>query len=45
MSWESEFEPFVHEAMQARPQPQSISNLAFRAMELAREQARALASA
>jgi hypothetical protein len=40
---ESEFEPFVREAMQARPQPRSISNLAFRAMELAREQARVLA--
>ena len=45
MSWvnECEFEPIVREAMQARPQPRSISNLAFRAMELAREQARALA--
>jgi hypothetical protein len=45
MSWmnESEFEPVVREAMQARPQPRSISNLAFRAMELARQQARVLA--
>ncbi len=40
---EREFEPFVREAMQARPQPRSISNLAYRAMELAREQARILA--
>ncbi len=45
MSWvnECEFEPVVREAMQARPQPRSISNLAFRAMELARERARVLA--
>ena len=38
-----EFEPLVYQAMQARPQPRSISNLAYRAMQLAREQARALA--
>ena len=38
-----EFEPVVREAMQARPQPHSISNLAYRAMEMAREHARALA--
>jgi hypothetical protein len=38
-----EFEREVREAMQARPQPHPISNLAYRAMELAREHARALA--
>ena len=45
MSWieDREFEPVVREAMQARPQPHSISNLAYRAMEMAREHARALA--
>lgn len=40
---DSEFEPLVYQAMKARPQPRSISNLAYRAMQLAREQARALA--
>ena len=45
MSWISdhEFEPMVREALQARPEPRSISNLAYRAMEIARQQARALA--
>jgi len=45
MTWidDREFEPVVREAMQARPQPRSISNLAHRAMELARQQASALA--
>jgi len=38
-----EFEPVVLEAMQARPQPHPISNLAYRAMEIARERARVLA--
>jgi ferric-dicitrate binding protein FerR (iron transport regulator) len=40
---DGDFEPVVREAMHARPQPRPISNLAYRAMELAREQARALA--
>ena len=45
MSWieDREFEPVVREAMQARPQPHPISNLAYRAMEIARERARVLA--
>ena len=36
---DAEFEPIVYEAMQARPEPRSISNLAYRAMELARHHA------
>jgi hypothetical protein len=35
---DQEFEPVVREAMIARPQPASISNLAYRAIELARSQ-------
>ena len=46
MTWtdDAEFEPVVRDAMRARPDLPSISNLAFRAMELARAQARELAA-
>jgi hypothetical protein len=45
MTWidDREFEPVVREAMRARPEAGSISNLAYRAIERAREQARAMA--
>jgi len=44
MNWnDREFEPVICEAMRARPEPGSISNLAYRAMQRAREQARIVA--